>query len=576
MRQDMWRLGIALLSFLFCGCSAPAQVADGTTTGNTGSAQTAAMKETVFNIKALTATPLNPRVLKSTEKDGIVTEEVMFHSHMDGDKSVDIFAFFSYPKDAKDLPAFIWNQGGLYQATTYFTELGAKRGYAALCIDFPIPGYRSTGDYPINSEPTMGDDPKQAPIYHGAVALLKAVSYLESRPEVNKDRIGMAGSSWGGFYTTLMAGLDPRLKAASSMFGAGSMQLGNSWWDNGGRSADRSAEWREKWRTTLDPAWRLQASKIPISWITGTNDFAYWMPSVMKSHDMAGGPKNLSLLPNWNHALTPALDEQLFAWLDVHLQGKPAFQQVSPLTVDAKNRRAEWKFIGPRKVKSAELLLSYGEAGNWTSRYWITRRAVVQNDTCRANLPSSVVPYYISGTIVDEDNFRYSTPLVFVDKGKISSVLMNNLYNYNGAGEWGGFETQHEEFAKLHGYAYPALRTEAREGKGAGVLKAGKTALPPLLFTAGLPHRFTAFLKADKPTQITVTLNGSFDGKNQTEQKEFVVGTNWTEVQVNFTTPKALSASLSAVLTVPEGVTVLIDSVNLSQTQYQTGELVAF
>src|SRR4051794_27183466 len=109
----------------------------------------AAEPDTVFDFKALTATPLNPKTLKSTEKDGIVTEEVMFHSEMDGAKSVDIFAFFAYPKGAKKLPAFVWNQGGLYQANTYWTTFGARRGYAVLCIDFPLPGYRSTGGYPI-------------------------------------------------------------------------------------------------------------------------------------------------------------------------------------------------------------------------------------------------------------------------------------------------------------------------------------------------------------------------------------------------------------------------------------------
>jgi hypothetical protein len=34
----------------------------------------------VFDFKALTSTPLNARVLKRSEEDGIVTEEVMFHS----------------------------------------------------------------------------------------------------------------------------------------------------------------------------------------------------------------------------------------------------------------------------------------------------------------------------------------------------------------------------------------------------------------------------------------------------------------------------------------------------------------
>src|SRR5262245_19954678 len=108
-------------------------------------------EDAVFDVRSLATTPLRPRTLKSTERKGIVTEEVRFHSEKDGDKDVDIFAYFSYPRGGRKLPAYIWNPGGLSQASPAFTEEGARRGYAALCIDFPQPGYRSTGGYPINT-----------------------------------------------------------------------------------------------------------------------------------------------------------------------------------------------------------------------------------------------------------------------------------------------------------------------------------------------------------------------------------------------------------------------------------------
>ena len=168
--------------------------------------------DAIYDVPALISTPLNAKVLKSSEEDGIVTEEVMFHSEMDGAKSVDIFAIFSYPKGAKNLPAFIWNQTGLAQASSYLTVLGARRGYAALCIDFPNTGYRSTGNYAINSGLEVSENPRDSPIYHGAVALLKAVSYLQSRPEVNGDRIGMVGFSAGAMLTlaTTLSGHDAK------------------------------------------------------------------------------------------------------------------------------------------------------------------------------------------------------------------------------------------------------------------------------------------------------------------------------------------------------------------------------
>ena len=125
-------------------------------------------KDAVFDLPALLAPPLNVRILKTTEKAGIVTEEVRFFSEKHGDKVVDIFALFSYPKDAKNLPAFIWNQGGLYQATPHFTEL-------ATALDVPMergrelvhelmaitPGWVHPGTDYIASFPPFNNQPTQ-------------------------------------------------------------------------------------------------------------------------------------------------------------------------------------------------------------------------------------------------------------------------------------------------------------------------------------------------------------------------------------------------------------------------------
>ncbi|MEO6907964.1 MAG: alpha/beta fold hydrolase, partial [Abditibacteriaceae bacterium] len=465
-------------------------------------------RETVFDVPALISTPLDAKVLTSTEKEGIVTEEVMFHSEMDGAKSVDIFAFFSYPKGAQNLPAFIWNQAGMGQANTYFTELGAKRGYAALCIDLPLSGYRSTGGYSMPSSPDLKDiqvnsDPKQTSIYHCAVALLKAVSFLESRTEVDKTRIGMAGSSWGGFITTLMIGFDPRLKVGSAMFGDGAMQEGNVWWDGNGQSAKRDAAYRAKWKTTLDPAWRLQFSKTPIAWFSGTNDNFYWMPSLMKSYEMADGPKHLSLFPNWDHGLPPIGDEQVFVWLDTYLKGAPPFLQVAPIKLKKRGGElfAQWKFSGARQAQSANLILSYGEAGNWQRRAWITLPAQIVGDVAEAKLPPSQLPIYISGTIFDTNGFRTSTPLLEVSPSEFGKAKAE-MIEYDGAAMWGGFEPEQMQFLDGLGWPHPPASKQARTGAQSAELSATKTVLPPLNFTAGVPHRFTAFLKSDTPVTV--------------------------------------------------------------------------
>lgn len=512
----------------------------------------------VFDVPALLKPPLAAKVLKTTESKGIVTEEIKFHSHKDEGKSVDIFAFFSYPKGATKLPAFVWNQGGLYQATTYWTEFGARRGYATLCIDFPIGGYRSTGGYPINSGVELEGDPKKAPIYHGAVALLRAVSFLESRPEVDRDRIGMAGSSWGGFYTTLMTGLDRRIKVGSSMFGSGGLQLGNAWWDGQGRNPKRDDAFRKRWQETLDPALRLADCKTPIAWFTATNDSFYWLPAVMYSYERAAGPKHLALLPNWNHGLTPTLDEQVFVWLDIHLNKAEPFLKVSPL--ERSDKQVAWTFEGKRKAVRAEAIISYGKPGNWHHRHWIAVPAQIKDGRCTATLPPSPQPSFVIGSLYDSDGFLSSTPTLEVPATDAKAALVV----FNGCEPWGGFEDKGIEFLKLHGLPTPAVIKTPKTGEQAAQLKPGQTSLAPIHFLPGVPHQFTAFVKSDKATKVKFTLRGSFDGKPLSTQKDVDVGTDWTPVQIDFTPPEALSPSMQAVIDVPAGTSVVLDDVRFS------------
>lgn len=523
------------------------------------------VKETVFDIPAILKTPLNPKMLKKSEANGIVTEEIMFHSEMDGAKSVDIFGIFCYPKGAKNLPAFIWNQGGLAQASSYFPEFGAKRGYAALCIDFPMPGYRSTGNYPIVSGLELTKDLKQAPIYHGAVALLKAVSFLEQCSEVDKNRIGMCGSSWGGFYTTLMVGLDPRLKVGSAMFGCGGLQLGNSWWaGQPDGKPNQTPEYLERWRQTLDPAWRLPNQKTPIAWFTGTNDNFYWMPGLMQSHDRAAGPKLLALLPNWDHGLDSALDEEVFVWLDVHLKGAQPLLSVTPLKVEKRGNElvAKWTYEGKRPVKRAELMLSYGDAGNWRARYWKTIPAKIDGQNCEATLPWAHQVALVSGTVLDNESFRSSTPLVRVDAAPLG--MNARVPDYNTCLEWGSFGPAEVDFLDRHAFRHPSVVSGGRNGTQALEFSGSDQPFDaPIRLNAGVPHRLSFSLKGDKPATVAWKLVGLPANHPAGEKRSVAVGKDWTEVHADLAATGNLFSSLKLQFDVSKGARVLLDDVEL-------------
>jgi len=513
------------------------------------------------DVPALYSTPLDAEVVKKTEQDGVVIEEVTFHVEMDGDKRVDSFGFFVYPTGAKGLPAVIWNQSGLAPADTNLARYGVKRGYAMFCFDYPNlgGGYRTTEHYSINSTLVLTDDVQKAPIAHGAVTALKAVTFLQSRPEVDKDRIGMCGNSWGGFFSTLMCGVDPRLKAAASSFGTGNLQLGCAWW-RGAPAPDIA----DRWAKTLDPGWRLAYSKTPMLWVASTNDNFYWLPAMMATYAQAAGPKHLSIMPNWDHE-SPGSVGQQFDWLDSYLQGKTPLMSVTPIAIERKGKRvhATWTFAAPpeRKATSAELALSYGEPGNWRCRYWRVLPATIEGNACRTELPQSPLPYYIYGSVLDGG--RNSTPLFYVEPKQYGLLNPRAGLPIDGCAEWGGFEKNQVNFVRAQGFPTPEDIAPGKEGEQAALLPAGKTAnfMRPY-FIAGLPHRLCCWVRAEQPTTIILRLNGQFDDSRRMAEDTFPVTAEWTQISLDLPTKPCLWSDLQFTATAPKETPVMMDAVS--------------
>lgn len=497
----------------------------------------------VFDVPALAAAPIEARVLQSTEAEGIVTEEVRFFSEMDGTNRVEIFAIFCYPKGARALPALIWNQSGMAKASTYFPLLAARRGYAALCIDFPQAGYRSSGGYVINSGLVYEGDPKRAPLAHAVTALIRAVSFLQSRPEADPERIGMCGSSWGGFFTTLAMGVDSRLKAGSSMFGCGSLQDGCAWFYSKGQPPD--AAYLEKWSRTFDPAFRLPGLTRPMAWFSGCNDHFYWFNALMATYAKPAGPKHLALLPNYDHGLSPVLDEQVFGWLDVYLKGAPPFIAVEAPRVEQKGGRPvfRWNWRSPvRRPASAEVALSFGKPGNWKTRYWKVLHATLGEDgVCEAPLPRVNVPMMVFGTVVETNGYRSSTAAVEVQ----AAAEATDPVAYNGCGMWGGFEEQEVAWLKGVGLLLkPSVTNDAHTGRQALVVQGKAGIATCVYYMAGRPHRFSLFAKSAEPAVLKITLNGVFDGQPKTWSVEAPTDPTWREISLTCTPPDCKAPNL--------------------------------
>jgi dienelactone hydrolase len=182
---------------------------------------------------------LNPEVVESVDMGTYVREKVVY----DSEKYVSVPTYILVPKDAgsKKRPGILVAHGhgrgkadvcGVIESQEEYDQLIAplnydyalqfvKRGYMVIAPDWRGFGERaSPGEWVrSNRDPCnvnymacgyLGYNLLNLQIWDG----MRTLDYLQSRKEVDKDRIGCAGLSFGGTMTTYLAALDERVKVA--------------------------------------------------------------------------------------------------------------------------------------------------------------------------------------------------------------------------------------------------------------------------------------------------------------------------------------------------------------------------
>ena len=148
-------------------------------------------------------------------------------------KPTRVFAWLGIPevKPARKVPGMVLVHGGGGTAFDEWVRLWVKRGYAAIAMD--TCGQIPVGKYGHWVEDAQGgphgwggfdqiDEPREDQWTYQAVAkIVLAHSLLRSLQEVDPDRTGVTGISWGGYLTCIVAGVDSRFKLAVPVYGCG-------------------------------------------------------------------------------------------------------------------------------------------------------------------------------------------------------------------------------------------------------------------------------------------------------------------------------------------------------------------
>jgi len=330
-----------------------------------------------------------------------------------------VFAWVGLPEMAagERVPGMVLVHGGGGTAFSDWIRLWTSRGYAAISMDtcgcVPKGSYGNWERHELGGPPGWGgfgqiDWPREDQwTYHAVADVILAHSLLRSMPEVDPDRIGLTGISWGGYLASIVAGVDPRFKLCVPVYGCG-YYLDTAFADPvTGLGEERADRWMRWW----DPSAYLPDAEMPMLWVTGSNDFAYTFPALQKSYRATQGPRTLAIrlrMPH-GHGGPGENPEEIHAFANSLLRdGKP----LARITGQGREGSEVWAtFEAEVAIAKAELNFTK-DSGAWQEREWEATEAQIEGDRVVATLPEGVTVYYMN--LIDERDLVVSTEHVEV------------------------------------------------------------------------------------------------------------------------------------------------------------------
>jgi dienelactone hydrolase len=357
-----------------------------------------------FNLQALA----KPPEVFPTDDFAVEGARAFYYEGMPyHEKPTRVFAYCGVPQGppGTKFPAMVLIHGGGGTAFDRWVRVWTARGYAAIAMD--LCGCVPEGKYgdwkrheqggPAGWDASFGqvDEPIEDHWqYHAVSAILRAHSLLRSMPEVDAEKIGVTGISWGGYLTCLVAGVDQRFIFAAPVYGCGYLGDNSAWLPTFEKAGpEKAGRWLDLW----DPSRYLPNTKMPVLWVNGTNDFAYPMDSWQKSYRLPKTPHTLCLRVRMPHGHGPAGENPE----EIHVYANALLKSGMPLptiTGQGREKNEAWiTYESQAPLVRAELNFTR-DTGKWQDRKWESAAATidVNKEKVICQLPAETTVYYVN------------------------------------------------------------------------------------------------------------------------------------------------------------------------------------
>lgn len=317
--------------------------------------------------------------------------KLYYESEPLGGKPTRVFAYCAFPEkiDGK-APAMVLIHGGGGTAFPEWAQLWAERGYVAIAMDLAGKGPDRVDledGGPDQSDeikfPKSNTDLREMWSYHAVAAAIRARALLTSLPEVDSDRIGVTGISWGGYLTCIVAGIEDRFKVAVPVYGCGFLHEDSAWLN---RFEVMDAEWKKVWIENFDPGSHVGKAKMPVLFVNGTNDFAYPMGSYQKTYRLVPTRK-LCVTVNMPHGHVEGWRPvEIGLFVDQYLKQGDSFPEVKPeVQIDTDAKTLSFTVVEAKNGKGAFHWTH--DVGPWQKRNWNSIDVGINNSVGSTPLP---------------------------------------------------------------------------------------------------------------------------------------------------------------------------------------------
>ena len=337
-------------------------------------------------------------------KKSAPVQEVYYQGEPLREKPTRVFAYYARPESGEGpWPGMVLVHGGGGTAFPEWAALWAMRGYAALTMDLAgcgperkrlADGMPDQGDSEKFRKFSNDDESRTLWTCHAVAAVIRGHSLLASRPEVDANRTGLTGISWGGYLTCIVAGLDDRFKVAVPVYGCGFLHENSCWL---GEFAKLGPEQTARWIACFDPSRYLSGVRCPILFLNGTNDFAYPLDSYQKSYRLVPGRVDLRIEVRMPHGHSQGwAPQEIGLYVDSILKGGDPLPRLGPLKTAS--GKATSTFTAKVPVVQGHLHYTT-DTGNWQQRNWQSAEAQLAEGTVAAELPAArPLVYYLNVT----------------------------------------------------------------------------------------------------------------------------------------------------------------------------------